>query len=72
MIPLALVDNRFRPQNQFGNFSGCPQAHRRAPEAGAPAHVDLRIAALVDALDEGRNQSHRVTEGPDLTGMRVA
>ena len=72
MIPLSLVENRFRPQNQFGNFSGCPQAHRRPPETGTSTHVDLRIAAPVHALDEGSGQSYEVTEGPDLTGMRVA
>ena len=72
MIPLSLVDNRFRPQNQFGNFSGRPQAHRRSPETGASAHVDLRATAPVDALDKGCCQSYGVTEGPDLTGMRVA
>ena len=58
-------------QGYICNFGGSAEAHRRAPESGAGADVDLRcrVTVAMKPLQIGLLQLNRIIERPDLSAM---
>src|SRR5207237_7570296 len=54
-------------QAQQRDLRRCEHAHRRSPEAGAPAHVNLRVASPVEPGQIRLCQGDDPGEGPDLS-----
>src|SRR5262249_18463108 len=54
------------------DLGGRAQAHRRPPEAGAPAHVEQRGAAAGETPGERDREAHQPGGGPDLPPLRGA
>ena len=69
--PVRAPGRARRAQHDLGDLGGREQPHRRAPEAGAAAHVELRAPFAVAPRDGRDHEPHEQPERPDLAAVRV-
>ena len=54
---------RAAAQDDLADLGRREQAHRRPPEAGPAAHVELAAVPAIAARHEGNGEAHEISEG---------